>query len=128
MHFGLSMFLEFEKFPYPSVISISFILNILPHITKLYKHGQVTNATHCKRSYHIFSLTFSWFWTICNALQRVTIIFFIINTYIFINLMVTRCNVLQIAPNHVKLRENVWWRMWLHVEVMVTHWIMVHPC
>ena len=30
----------FEKLPYPSVTSISVILNVLPHITKLYKHGQ----------------------------------------------------------------------------------------
>ena len=30
----------FEKLPYPSVTSLSVILNVLPHITKLYKHGQ----------------------------------------------------------------------------------------
>ena len=29
----------FEKFPYPLVSVISVILNVLPHITKLYKHG-----------------------------------------------------------------------------------------
>ena len=31
--------LEFEKLPYPLVISISVILNVLPHITIFYKHG-----------------------------------------------------------------------------------------
>ena len=36
-------------------------------------------------------------------------------------------NALQIAPNHVKLRENVWERMWKHVEVTVTHCIMAYP-
>ena len=29
----------FEKLTYPSVNAISVVLNVLPHITKLYKHG-----------------------------------------------------------------------------------------
>ena len=29
----------FEKLPYPSVTSMSVILNVLPHVTKLCKHG-----------------------------------------------------------------------------------------
>ena len=37
-HYGPSMFEEFETFPYTSVISILVILNVLPHLTKLYKH------------------------------------------------------------------------------------------
>ena len=39
LHCGLSIFAEFEKFPFPSVIPISVRLNMLLHITKLYKHG-----------------------------------------------------------------------------------------
>ena len=31
-----------------------------------------------------------------------------LNIYSFINLTVTRTNALQVAPNHAKLRENVW--------------------
>ena len=30
----------------------------------------------------------------------------------FINLTVSRGNTLQIAPNHAKLSENVWYRVW----------------
>ena len=37
LYYDLSVFLEFEKLPYSSVISISAILNMLPHITKHYK-------------------------------------------------------------------------------------------
>ena len=33
------MFVEFEKLPYPSVTSISVMLNMLPCITNLYKYG-----------------------------------------------------------------------------------------
>ena len=40
LNYGLSVFLEFEKLPYPSVISISVILNVLPHTNKLYRHGK----------------------------------------------------------------------------------------
>ena len=36
LHYGMSMFAEFEKLPYPSVIPISVRLNMLPHITKLF--------------------------------------------------------------------------------------------
>ena len=36
-------------------------------------------------------------------------------------------NTLQISPNHVKLRENVWERMWEHAEVTVTHCFMAYP-
>ena len=39
LHYGLSMFVEFEKFQYASVIRILVRLNMLPHITKLYKNG-----------------------------------------------------------------------------------------
>ena len=38
LHYYLSMFVEFEKLSYPSVNSISVILNVLLHITKLCKH------------------------------------------------------------------------------------------
>ena len=38
--------------------------------------------------------------------------------------MVTRDNALEIAPNHAKLRENVWQRVWKHVEGIVTHCII----
>ena len=33
------MFIEFEKLPYPLVTSISIMLNVLLHITNLYKYG-----------------------------------------------------------------------------------------
>ena len=54
------------------------------------------------------------FFEICLVLsyfQRVTTGYrhFLFNQYIFfINLMVTRGNALQIAPNRAKLREKVW--------------------
>ena len=36
-----------------------------------------------------------------------------INLYFFfINLTVTRGNALEIAPNHAKLSENAWYRVW----------------
>ena len=35
LSYGLSMFVELEKLPYPSVILISVRLNMLPQITKL---------------------------------------------------------------------------------------------
>ena len=71
------------------------------------------NVTRYHMRYHmryrIFSLRFAWFWAICNALPGVTVTFLKknMNIYFFINLMVTRGNALQIAPNHAKLRENV---------------------
>ena len=34
LHYGQSMFPESEKLPYPSVISISVKISVLPHITK----------------------------------------------------------------------------------------------
>ena len=39
LHYGLSIFVEFEKLPYPSVTLNLVMLNVLLHITKLYKHG-----------------------------------------------------------------------------------------
>ena len=58
---------------------------------------------------HALPYIFSEIFQILGYLQRITVIFFLnINIYSFINLMVTRGNALQIAPNHAKLRENVW--------------------
>ena len=39
LHYGQFIYVEFEKLPHPSVISISVKLNLLPHVTILYKHG-----------------------------------------------------------------------------------------
>ena len=56
------MFVEFEKLSYPSVTSISVMLNVLPHITKLYKHEQAImqrvtiTLTRYHTHYHTFSL------------------------------------------------------------------------
>ena len=40
LHYVQFMFVGFEKLSHPSVISISVKLNLLPHVTILYKHGQ----------------------------------------------------------------------------------------
>ena len=52
------MFVEFEKLPYPSVTSISVMLNVLPHITKLHKHEYaiMQRITITSTRYHTFSL------------------------------------------------------------------------
>ena len=61
---------------------------------------------------HALPYVFSEICLVLDYLQLVTtcyhhFFFLNINIYFFINLMVTRCNVLQIAPNHAKLRENL---------------------
>ena len=57
---------------------------------------------------HIF-LRFNWFWTICNGLPRITVNLLKKYLYIFFMNLTAMCiNVLQIAPNHAKLRENLW--------------------
>ena len=117
LHFGLSMFVEFKKLPYPSVISISVMLNVLPHITKLYKHEQAIMErvnislrrynTLYHRNYCIF---FSDIRLVLGYLQCATtryhnFSFLNTNIFFFINLTVTRGNELQIVPNLAKLKK-----------------------
>ena len=57
--------------------------------------------------YRMFSLRFAWFWAICKVLPRVSDHVFkkIISTHSFYKY---DDNTLQIAPNHAKIRENIW--------------------
>ena len=96
-----------------SNLNFSYIEHVTTHYQTLQTRIGLYVTCYHSFSYHmryrIFSLRFSWFWTICNALPRVTIIFFKknINIYFFINFTVMRCSALEIAPNHAKLRVNV---------------------
>ena len=64
-------------------------LNVLPH-TSLYIFSEIC--------------------LVLSYLQRVTIIFLKILIYIYIYKFFYKCdgNALEIAPNHAKLRENIW--------------------
>ena len=78
---------------------------------------------------HALLYIFSEICLVLDYLQRVTTFYhqFIkkyINIYFFMNLMVPRGDALKLAPNHAKLREDVWWPLWHHVEVIVTYCIM----
>ena len=53
-------------------------LNVLPHNTKLYKHGQAimkcftTTSTHYHTRYHIFFFSLIWFESVWNGITRNT--------------------------------------------------------
>ena len=107
LHYSLSMFAEFEKLPYPSVISTSVRWNVLPHITK---HGYAimqrviqTWIGHNATSYHNFNAlphalpyVFSQLSLVWSYLQRGTTRYCQIYKKIYIKifskkLTVTRC-------------------------------------
>ena len=107
-------------------VSISFSNLNFSHIERVITHYQTLQTWAGLNVMHYHSLNavphalphalpyiFSEIFLILGYLQCVTTryrYFFKknINIYFFINLMVTRGNALQIAPNHAKLRENVW--------------------
>ena len=77
-------------------------------INIIWMHYHICYYTH----YHILSVIC----LILCYLQQVTTCFCqffkkLIDIF-FINLTVPHGNPLQIAPNHAKLRENVWYHMW----------------
>ena len=81
LHYGLSMFIEFEKLPYSSVISISVRLNLLPN--KLYKHGQAmmqhdtTRVTvHFLSVQHVLGLFATSFHVLPSNLLNIYILIF----------------------------------------------------
>ena len=93
---------------------LQFSLKVLPHIAKLYIHGQaimqrVITCVTTHVTVHFLSVQHG-FRAICNRLPRVTVNF-VKKIYINIfkkELTVTRGSALQIAQHQENLRKNIW--------------------
>ena len=130
LHYGQSMFPEYEKLLY--LQSSQFQSKSVCYHTLLNPSNMNRHNSMCYHSLnalphalpHALLYIFSEICLVLDYLQRVTtryhqFIKIYINIYFFMNLMVPRGDALQLAPNHAKLREYVWWPIWQHVEVIM---------